>query len=97
MKMNLKDLCRQLAQATEEETVSSRDVNSYLLNQVLRPLMREDRIRLKDIDFEQFDSVDIRVLANYYESLEMEGRKLTELTGAIAGMEPMACRARRFC
>ncbi len=97
MKMDLKSLCRQLAQANEEETVSSREVNPYLLNQVLRPLIREDCVRLMDIDFEQFDSVDIRVLASYYESLEMEGRKLMERTGAIAGIEPMACRTRRFC
>lgn len=97
MKMDLKGLCRQLTQAKEEETVSSREVNPYLLNQVLRPLMREDCVRLKDIDFEQFDSVEIRVLANYYESLEMEGRKLMELTGAIAGLEPTSCKVRRFC
>ena len=97
MKMDLKGLCGRLAQVQEEESVSTRSCNTYLLNQVLRPLMRGETVLLKSIDFSRFDAEDIRVLNGYYESLEMQGRKLIELVGAIASIEPTACKGRRFC
>ena len=97
MKMDLQGLCTRLAQAKEEETVSTKGVDEYLLNKVLRPLMRNETLLLKDIDFSQFDSDDVHRLTNYYETLEMEGRKLEQLAGAFANMEPVSCKVRRFC
>ncbi len=97
MKMDLKGLCTRLAQAKEEETVSTKGVDEYLLNKVLRPLMRNETVLLKDVDFSQFDSEDVRWLTSYYESLEMQGRKLMQVVGAVANIEPASCKARRFC
>ena len=97
MKLDLKILCGLLAGAGEEETVSTRNCNPYLLETVLQPLMREETVLLKDIDFSQFDADDIRTLVGYYDSLERQGRKLEQLVGAIANIEPIACKARRFC
>ena len=97
MKMDLKGLCTRLAQAKEEETVSTKGVDEYLLNKVLRPLMRNETVLLKDIDFSRFDSDDLQRLTNYYEALEIEGRKLMQVVGFVANMEPAACKARRFC
>ena len=97
MKMDLNNLCRRLARAREEESVSTRRCNPYLLEEVRRPLMRGEAVRLKSIDFSRFDEEDIHTLAAYYESLEMQGRKLAELVGAIARIEPAACKVRRFC
>ena len=97
MKMDLKGLCSLLAKANEEESVSTEDGNAYLLHQVLRPLMREETVLLKDIDFSQFDYEDIHWLSSYYHSLEMQGRKLMQMVGAVSNMEPVACKARRFC
>ena len=97
MKMDLKCLCKQLVQAKEEEAVSTLNCNPYLLERVLRPLMRQERVLLKDVDFGQFDAEDIQEIAGYYESLEMEGRKLMQLVGAVANLEPAACKTRRFC
>lgn len=97
MKMDLKGLCCLLAKANEEESVSSKDCNPYLLEKVLRPLMRNETLRLRDIDFSQFDADDIHTLSSYYESLEMQGRNLMQLVGAVASIEPTACKVRRFC
>ena len=97
MKMDLKCLCGQLSKAKEEEAVSTVNCNPYLLERVLRPLMRQERVLLKDVDFGQFDAEDIQEVAGYYESLEMEGRKLMQLVGAVANLEPAACKTRRFC
>lgn len=97
MKMDLKCLCKQLVQTKEEEAVSTANCNPYLLERVLRPLMRQERVLLKDVDFGQFDAEDIQEMAGYYESLEMEGWKLMQLVGAVANLEPAACKTRRFC
>lgn len=97
MKMDLKTLCGLLARTSEEESVSSKDCNPYLLEKVLRPLIRDETVLVKDIDFGQFDADDIPTLVGYYESLEMQGRKLMELAGAVAAIEPVACKTRRFC
>lgn len=97
MKMDLKILCGHLVRAGEEKTVSTRNCNPYLLEKVLQPLMREETVLLKDIDFSRFDADDVRDLASYYESLEMQGRTLRQLVGVIANIEPIACKTRRFC
>ena len=97
MKMDLKCLCKHLARAKEEEAVSTANCNPYLLERVLRPLMRQETVLLKDVDFGQFDVEDIQEITGYYESLEMQGRKLMELVGAFANLEPVACKTRRFC
>ena len=97
MKMDLKGLCSLLAQAAEEESVPSQDCSSYLLENVLRPLMRDETILLKDIDFSRFDLSEVHILGDYYEGLEMQGQKLNQIVGVIARIEPSACKARRFC
>lgn len=97
MKMDLENLCRLLVSADEEESVSSEDCNLYLLEKVLSPLMRDETVLLKDIDFSQFDAEDIHTLDGYYQSLEMQGQKLMGLAGTVAAIEPAACKVRRFC
>ena len=97
MKMDLKVLCKQLAQAKEEDAVSAEDCNAYLLERILRPLMRNETVLLKDVDFGQFDIEDIGQLVEYYESLEVQGGKLSQLAGALANIMPVACKSRRFC
>lgn len=97
MKMDLKGLCKQLAKAKEEEVVSTEGGNEYLLKQVLRPMMQSKKLLLKDIDFSKFDAEDLRWLYSYYESLEMQGRKLAQLVGVIGKIEPAACKLRMFC
>lgn len=97
MKLDVKGLCGKLGKVAEEEVVSTRDCNEYLLNKILRPLMREEKVLLKDVDFDQFDVEDIRQISAYYESLEMQGQKLEQFVGAITNIEPVACMARQFC
>lgn len=97
MKMDLKGLCKQLARVKEEETVSTKGGNTYLLKQVIRPLTQNKKVLVKDIDFSQFDADDVQWLYGYYESLEMRGRKLAAIAGTISNIEPVACKLRQFC
>ena len=95
MKLDLKRLSRQFAAA--KEAVPSEGCNAYLLEQVLRPLMAGKTLRLREVDFSQFDSEDVRTLAGYYHELEMQGQKLKQFVGALASLAPSACKVRQFC
>lgn len=97
MKMDMKNLCKLLTQAKEEDAVSAEACNPYLMEKVLRPLMRNETVLLKDVDFSQFEAEDISQITDYYEALEMEGRKLMQIAGAFANLEPIACKVRQFC
>ena len=97
MKLDLKALCHSLGQVEAEETVSTKDCNPYLLEHVLRPLLWDKRLRIRDIDFARFDEEDIDIMAQYSESLGRCSWGLGQFTGAIANLEPAAHRVRRFC
>lgn len=97
MKLDLNYLCRKFTAAQEEETVSTRHCNPYLLEQVLRPAMRGAAPRLREIDYAKFDSEDVRTLAEYHEALVRQSLKLAQLVGAAVSLEPVACKARQFC
>lgn len=97
MKMYLKGFCKQLARAKEEETVSTKGGNKYLLEQVFQPLAQNKKVLVKDIDFSKFDADDVQWLYGYCESLEKQGRKLAALVGTIGNIKPVACKVRQFC
>lgn len=97
MKLHLKELCRELGRAKEEETVPAAGVNPYLLEKVFRPALRGEAPKIAKIDYDQFEEEDISGLYDYYESMWRTSQKLEQFTGAVANLNPIACRNRRFC
>ena len=97
MKLRVNTLCRELDKAKEGEDISSAELNTYLLEKVLRPTMEENPPRLSEIDFEQFEHDDIAELADYCERLGVISSKLGQFVGAVAAIPAIPCRARQFC
>ncbi len=97
MKLHLKELCRELGRAKEEETVPTAGVNPYLLEKVFRPALRGEAPMIRKIDYDQFEEEDIGGLCDYYESMWKTSQKLELFAGAVANLDPVACRNRRFC
>ena len=97
MKLHLKDLCRELSGAKDEETVPSKEVNPYLLDNVLRPALRGEAPVFGDIDYEQFDLEDIGVLSNYYDRIWKTSEQLGQLVSAVISLPPVPSRERQFC
>ena len=60
MKLNLKLLATRFSQTKDGPPVSEDGVNRYLLEQVLRPNLEGDLLRLGEIDFDAFDADDVR-------------------------------------
>lgn len=97
MKLHLKDLCREFGRAKDEETVSSKGVNPYLLENVLRPTLQGEAPRLGDIDYEQFELEDIGALSDYYDNIWKDSAKLGQFVRAVTALPPVPSRERQFC
>lgn len=97
MKLHLKDLCREFRRTKDEETVPSKGVNRYLLENVLRPTLEGDAPMLGDIDYEQFDLEDIGVLSDYYDEMWKASGKLGQFVSAVSSLAPVPSRERQFC
>lgn len=97
MQADMKALRRLLEKAPQEETVDSSDVNPYLLNEVLRPMMAGVDLRYGDIDFTRFETDDLRMLAHYYDEIGHISNSLNNLVGKLVEAAPCACKGRAFC
>jgi len=97
MQLDLNALRKQLEKAPQEETVDSSDVNPYLLNEVLRPMMAGVDLRYGDIDFSQFDGDDLHTLAHYHGEVRQTSGALRSLSEKLSEAEASACKVRAFC
>ena len=97
MLVDLNILRQKLTEAPPEDTVDVSEVNPYLLNEVIRPLLDGRRITYGDIDYSRFELDDLRVAAHYCETRDSVCRNLQNLIGGIVGATPAACKARAFC
>ncbi len=97
MQVDLNVLRQKLNETPQEETVDSTEVNPYLLNEVLRPLLAGKELRYGDIDYSRFEADDLRMIAHYCDIRDRVICRLNEFVGGIADSAPSACSGRSFC
>lgn len=97
MKMDLKLLSQHFSQAPEGPSVSAEGVNPYLLEHVLEPYLRGEKVRYGDIDYEAFEDIELRAFSEYCENLYDAAYKLEQFTGTLANTRPEARRLQTFC
>lgn len=97
MKLDLKLLSMRFSQTKDEPPVSTKEVNSYLLEKILLPCMNNGTVYLRDIDYEAFEAEDIDQLEEYYDKLLRASRSLGKLTETVQNLCPEAQKARLFC
>ena len=97
MAVDLNVLRQKLSDLDTEETVDSSEVNPYLLNKVLRPILDGAELRYGDIDYSEFDPDDIRVLAHYCKMCDQVSYRLSETVEQIIKAQPAASATRAFC
>ena len=97
MLLDLSVLRETLREAPQEETVAGSEVNPYLLNKVLRPLLAGKDLCYGDIDYSRFEADDLRELAQYCDKRDRVTAVLRELVSGISKAPPAACRVRAFC
>ena len=97
MKLDLKLLVMRFSQAKDEPPVQTDGVNEYLLKKILLPCMNNEKVCLRDIDYDAFDMEDVDLLERYYNDLSRAGGKLQQLTETVQNIRPEARKARMFC
>ncbi len=97
MKLNLKLLATRFFQAKDEPPVSDEGVNRYLLENVLRPNLEGNLLRLGDIDFDAFDADDVSALEDYYDRLSQASRDLSQFAQTLSRVPPAPKAVRAFC
>lgn len=97
MKLNLKLLATRFFQAEEGICLPDDSVNSYLLENVLRPNLEGNLLYLGDIDFDAFDTEDVSALEDYYDRLELAARSLGQFAQTVDRVPPAPKAARMFC
>ena len=97
MPANLDTLRKTLSETPAEDTVDSSEANSYLLNEVLQPMLDGKNLCYGDIDFSKFSADDVRYISHYYDEYEQVSKKLRGFLKSIVKAEASACRNRAFC
>lgn len=97
MKLNLKLLATRFSQAKDGPPVSDDGVNRYLLEQVLRPNLEGNLLRLGDIDFGAFDADDVPALEDYYDRLYQAAQDLSQFAQTLSRVPPTPRTVRSFC
>ena len=97
MKINTTRLVERLSSAMAEETVSTAEVNPYLMSEVVRPLLHGVPLRYGDVDFSRFDIDDLRSAARYCDRRYDMSSRLEGVLENIANAPALACKGRAFC
>lgn len=97
MLVDLNVFKNRLAEAVSEETVDTSELNPYLLNEVLQPLLAGKDLCYGDIDYSRFDADDLREIAYYCKMRNGAAYNLQGLTESIINAEPCPCKSRTFC
>lgn len=97
MKLNLKLLATRFSQTKDGPPVSEDGVNRYLLENVLRPNLEGELLRLGDIDFDAFDADDVPALEDYYDRLYQANQDLSQFAQTMDRVPPASGAVRAFC
>lgn len=77
----------------EPRTVEASDLDVYLF-EALYPMLLKGSVRLDDVEYDQFEADDLRVLAYYIEEDGRRSYPMESLNGNICRIAP-ACTTRR--
>ncbi len=95
--IDLSVLQKNLHEQSQEETVPFDYVNRYLLDKVIFPVRNGECVRYGDIDFDQFDDLDLRYASGYCRELHGMSYRLDGFIRTIRQTEACAIKHRAFC
>lgn len=97
MKISMKVFMEELKQTEPEEAVSSEGLSPYLQQHIIEPMRQGIPVRYGEIDYEQFDDMDLRRAAGYCAALEMLSYRLEGLAEQVRRADACAVKQRVFC
>lgn len=97
MQFDVSLLSKNLSAVKEQPTVPAHEVNPYLLEKLILPLRRGEKLCYGQVDFSAFDIDDLRTAAGYSDECDRMSATLESLAEAIIQADAMPCRTRAFC
>lgn len=97
LKVDLSVMDHELQQLRDEEIVPTAHLNAYLCAAVIVPVMDGCPVRYGDLDYDQFDDLDIQMASEYCDALGDRMRELARLSAAISDLDACAIKRRAFC
>ena len=96
MEVQIETLAKEL-QAAEEDPFEAGAVSDYVMEHIFEPLLRDEQLFFKDIDFSRFSQEDIRDLYNYIDRRDACHSSLCNLNAIFCRAVPASVKARAFC
>jgi len=97
MKIDLKRFIMTLKNLTEEENSAiAFEVSEYLIENVYKPLMRDEPVYYENLNFNAFDRGDIYRLGEWIDHLCCVQSSLHELNKGFCSAPPAAISSRTF-
>lgn len=95
-KIDLSAMDHILRDLPEEEMVSTKELNPYLMESVIQPILRGESIRYRDLDYDQFDEMDLQHGYTYCEALDSLTYQLLHLAESIYELDACPITRRTF-
>ena len=95
--VDLKALNQALLSLPAEEIVSTKFVSPYLLEHVIVPLQQNQPVCYGDLDYDQFDDLELRDASGYCDELSRAAYRLEKLAGNIEHVQACPILKRTFC
>ena len=97
MNLNLDAFNKSLSEAEAGETVPTGDVNPYLLECVLKPMLYGKRLCYGDIDYSKFEADELRALSGHCDERWSAMGRIQVLVSGLSGSGAAACSTRAYC
>ena len=97
MNLNLDAFNKYLSEAEAGETVPTGDVNPYLLECVLKPMLYGKKLCYGDIDYSKFETDELRALSGHCDERWSAMGRIQALVSGLSGSRAAACSTRAYC
>lgn len=79
------------------DTFPKGEVNAYLWNELVLPLLQGGTLRFGDIDFSRFQADDLHLVEERCAAMERASGKLADLTERLVCLPCAAIQGRAYC
>ena len=97
LKIDMSAMDRNLRNLPDEEMIPTTHLNPYLLASIIHPILNGETIRYCEVDYNQFDDLDLQNACDYCSDLNRKAYQLAGLSRAVWNTEACAISQRIFC
>ena len=97
MKIDTGVLTKRLRESQAGDTCPKTEVPAYVMKYIYQPLLRDEKLLFRDLDFSRFDIDGLDALHDYLENVERYSEYLRRLNQVFCSACPASVATRAFC